>query len=135
MNGSDEFTCEAMPTNAARRITAAGTMVVQDEVMAALGVAPRVRHRDNGPEFIADPLQDWCQLTGINTSSGDPASPWQNGRIESFNSRLQDELLSREVFDSMWEMRTMFEVHRQITINCRPHCALGSLTPEAFAAK
>jgi len=56
VNGTDKFTCEAMPTNAARRITAAGTMVVQDEVMAAWGVAPRVRHRDNGPEFNADPL-------------------------------------------------------------------------------
>ena len=35
----------------------------------------------------------------------------------------------------MSEMRTMFEVHRQITISYRPHCALGYLTLEAFAAK
>ncbi len=35
----------------------------------------------------------------------------------------------------MWEVRTMIEGHREITINYRPHYAFGYLTPEAFAAK
>ena len=133
LNGTDEFTREALATNAARRITAAGTMAVLDEVMAQRGTAPAVLRMDNGPEFIADALQDWCKLTGIRTSYCDPGSPWQNGRIESFNSRLRDELLSREVFDSMWEIRTMLEDHRQVYNAYRPHSALGYLTPEAFA--
>ena len=110
-------------------------MAVQDEVMAARRVAPWVRRMDNGPEFIADALQDRCELTGINSSYCDPPSPWQNGRIESFDSMLRDELRSRWVFDSMWGVRTMLEVLGQITISYRTHCALGYLTPEAFAAK
>ena len=133
LNVTDEFTREALATNAARRITAAGTMAVLDEVMAQRGTAPAVLRMDNGPEFIADALQDWCKLTGIRTSYCDPGSTWQNGRIESFNSRLRDELLSREVFDSMWEIRTMLEDHRQVYNAYRPHSALGYLTPEAFA--
>ena len=96
---------------------------------------PRVLRMDNGPEFIADALQDWCELTDIKTSFCDPASAWWNGRIESLNSRLRDELRSRWVFDSTRGVRTMLEVHRQITISYRTHCALGYLTPEAFAAK
>ncbi|MSO38032.1 MAG: hypothetical protein EXQ69_07255 [Acidimicrobiia bacterium] len=42
----------------------------------------------------------WMRLSQ-NASYCDPGSPWQNGRIESFNSRLRDELLTREVFDSI----------------------------------
>jgi len=133
LNVTDEFTREALATNAARRITAAGTMAVLDAVMEERGRAPQVLRMDNGPEFIADALQDWCKLTGITTSYCDPGSPWQNGRIESFNSRLRDELLSREVFDSMWEIRTMLEEHRQTYNSFRPHSALGYLTPEEFA--
>jgi hypothetical protein len=35
-----------------------------------------------------------------------------NGRIKSLNSRRRDELLTREVFDSMWRIRFMLEEHR-----------------------
>jgi putative transposase len=92
LNVTDEFTREALATNAARRITAAGTMAVLDEIVEERGQAPAFLRMDNGPEFIADTLQDWCRTTKINTSYCDPGSPWQNGRIESFNSRLRDEL-------------------------------------------
>jgi putative transposase len=88
-----------------------------------------------GPEFIADTLQDWCQEVGIDASYVDPGSPWQNGRIESFSSRLRDELLSREVFDSMWEIRTTLEEHRQDYNHYRPHSALAYLTPIEFLNK
>ena len=98
VNDTDEFTCKALVTNATRRIAAAGTLAVQDEVMAARRVAPRVLRVDNEPEVIADALQDWCELTEIKTSFCDPESAWWNGRIESLNSRLQDELGSRWIF-------------------------------------
>ena len=60
---------------------------------------------DNGPEFIADTLRDWCKEHNIKANYCDPCSPLnrrqKNGRIELFNSRLRDELLTREVFDSI----------------------------------
>ena len=60
---------------------------------------------DNGPEFIADTLRDWCKEHNIKANYCDLGSPLnrrqQNGRIELFNSRLRDELLTREVFDSI----------------------------------
>jgi transposase InsO family protein len=28
----------------------------------------------------------------------EPGSPWENGYIESFNGKLRDELLNREIF-------------------------------------
>ena len=135
LNVTDEFTREALATNAARRITAAGAMAVLDEIVEERGQAPMFLRMDNGPEFIADSLQDWCRATKINTSYCDPGSPGQNGRIESFNSRLRDELLTLEIFDSMWEIRFMLEEHRKNYNHYRPHSALGYMTPVEFATK
>ena len=57
-------------------------------------------------------LRDWCREQDIQANYCDTDPPSQNGRIESFNSRLRDELLTREVFDSMWEVHVMLEEHR-----------------------
>jgi putative transposase len=45
-------------------------------------------------EFVADAVAEWCNETGVNAVFIDPGSPWQNAWIESFNSRLRDELLN-----------------------------------------
>ena len=60
LNVTDEFTREASATNAARRITAAGTMAILDQIRELRG-APQFRRMDNGPEFIAATLRDWCK--------------------------------------------------------------------------
>jgi putative transposase len=86
-------------------------MAVLGQVRQQRG-APKFLRMDNGPEFIADTLRAWCKEQNIQANYCDLGSPWQNGRIESFNSRLRDELLTREVFDSMWEIRFMLEEHR-----------------------
>ena len=64
LNVTDEFTREALATNAARRITAAGTMAVLDQIRESRG-APQFLRMDNGPEFIADTLHDWCKEQNI----------------------------------------------------------------------
>ena len=63
--------------------------------------SPQFLRMNNGPEFIEDTLCDRCKEQNIQGNYCDPGSPWQNRRIESFNSRLRDELLTRKVFDSM----------------------------------
>jgi putative transposase len=110
-------------------------MAVLDEIIEERGQAPMFVALDNGPEFIADSLQDWCRTTTINTSYCDPGSPWRSGRIESFNSRLRDELLILEIFDSMWEIRFILEEHHKNYNHYRPHSALGYMTPVEFATK
>lgn len=68
---------------------------------------------DNGLEFVADTLRDWRKELNIQANYCDPGSPWQDGRIELFNSRLRAELLTCEMFDSMWKIRFMLEEHSQ----------------------
>ena len=40
----------------------------------------------------------------------EPGSPWENGYIESFNGKLRDELLNREIFDTLLEAKVLIEV-------------------------
>jgi putative transposase len=83
----------------------------------------------NGPEFISDSLRDWCKEQHIQANYCDPGSPWQNARLESFNSRIRDVLLTREVLDPMWEIIIMLEEHRNNCNRYRPHGVLGLPDP------
>ena len=53
---------------------------------------------DNGPEFIAKSIRRWLKISGGQTLYIALGSPWENGYIESFNGKLSDELLNREIF-------------------------------------
>ena len=63
----------------------------------------------------------------------EPGSPWENGDIESFNGKLRDELLDREVFYTLLAVRVLTERHRRTgnrTYNwVRPHSSLGYRPP------
>jgi transposase InsO family protein len=58
------------------------------------GVPPFIRS-DNGPEFVAQAVQDWINAVGAKTAYIEPGSPWENGYCESFNARFSDEFLNR----------------------------------------
>ena len=60
---------------------------------------------DNGPEFIAKAVRSWLKTIGTSTLFIQPGSPWENAYIESFNSRLRDELLNGELFVGLAEAR------------------------------
>ncbi len=63
--------------------------------------APGLLRCDNGPEMTAHALRDWCTLSGAGTAFIEPGSPWQNPFVESFHSRVRDELLDVEEFFSL----------------------------------
>ncbi len=64
----------------------------------------------------------------------EPGSPWENAYAETFNSRLEDELLGREVFATLLEAKVLLEEYRQHYNHERPHSALGYRTPVEFGA-
>ncbi len=59
----------------------------------------------------------------------EPGSPWENGYIESFNGKLRDELLNREIFDTILEARVLTEIWRREYNHIRPHSSLGYRPP------
>src|SRR5215203_4324434 len=88
---------------------------------------------DNGPEFIAHAVADWCRFNSVGSCFIDPGSPWQNAWIESFNGRLRDEFLNGWQFDNLLEAQVLIEDWRIDYNEHRPHSAHGDLTPTEFA--
>jgi transposase InsO family protein len=97
--------------------------------------APRYLRSDNGPEFRSRALAEGLKGLGVETLFIPPASPWENGHLESFNGKLRDELLRWEHFRSLAEARAMIEAWCRHYNESRPHSALGYLTPARFAAR
>ena len=88
---------------------------------------------DNGPEMTAHAIRDWCRASGAGTSYIEPGSPWENPFVESFGSRVRDEVLGVEVFDTLLEARVVIEDWRIEYNTVRPHSSLGWLSPGAYA--
>ena len=132
LNVIDEFTRQALAIEVDRTIDADGVVAVLDRLALQLGAPAYVRF-DNGPEFVAHAVNDWCRFNSAASLFIDPGSPWQNAWIESFNGRLRDELLNAWRFDSLLEARVMIEDWRRDYNANRPHSAHGELTPTEFA--
>ena len=90
--------------------------------MVQRGVPEHLRS-DNGPEFTARAVRLWLQGVGATTLFITPGSPWENGYVESFNGKLRDELLDRELFDTLWEVQVLTEQWRHEYNHQRPHSA------------
>ena len=74
-------------------------------------------------------------MSRVGISYIEPGSPWENPYVESFNSRVRDELLNVEDFATLLEAEVVVEVWRVEYNTYRPHGALRGLTPaEARAA-
>ena len=61
-------------------------------------VAPEYIRSDNGPEFVAAPMQDWLVRVGIKPIQIYPGSTWENGYNERFNGTFRKEVLNAEWF-------------------------------------
>jgi putative transposase len=68
------------------------------------GVPEHIRS-DNGTESTARTIRDWLERLGVKTLFIERGSPWENDYIESFNDRLRDECLNREIFTTLAEAR------------------------------
>ena len=134
LNVLDEFTREALATDCARSITAEDTVVTLDRLVALRGVAPEHIRCDNGPEFIAHALRDWCLASSTATAYIEPGSPWQNPFVEAFNGRTRDEVLDVELFHTLAEAQVILADWRTAYNTEHPHSALGMLPPARFAA-
>jgi len=129
----DEFTRESLALDVERSMGAAEVIAVLAKLIAERG-SPQLLRSDNGGEFIAHRVQGWLAEVGIETAYIAPGSPWENAYVESFNGRLRDELLNRELFTSLAEAKLLAREYREQYNHRRPHSALGYRTPAEFAA-
>ena len=130
---SDEFTRESIGRRLGRSITADDVVATLDEARRRRG-APQFITCDNGPELVAAAITDWCRFAGTGTAYIEPGSPWQNPFVESFNGKARDELFAREIFDSVFEARVLYDDWCDAYNRVRPHSSLGYQAPAVFAA-
>lgn len=90
---------------------------------------PDYLRSDNGPEFVAEILRGWLQRLGVKTLFIEPGSPWENGYIESFNGKMRDELLDREIFNTLEEARVLINQWRKEYNHFRPHSSKNYRPP------
>jgi len=129
----DEFTRECHMIEVERSITAEDVITTLDYLFRVHG-EPEFIRSDNGPEFIATAVKEWLKAAGVGTLYIEPGSPWENAYVESFNGRLEDELLGREIFTSLVEARVLVEEWRVHYNHERPHSSLGYKTPAEYAS-
>lgn len=127
-NVIDEFTRECLAIKVARKLTSEDVENTLAELFKTRGVPKHVRS-DNGSEFIASKLRMWFKKLELQPLFITPGSPWENGYIESFNGKLRDELLEREIFYSLKEAQAMIERWRVHYNTKRPHSSLGYKPP------
>lgn len=65
----------------------------------------------------------------------EPGSPWENGYAESFHSRLRDEFLALEEFESLAAARQLTTAWKTDYNHHRPHSSLGYVAPAEFTAR
>jgi putative transposase len=82
-----------------------------------------------GGEFTADVVRGWLKRIQVKTLYIEPGTLWENGYNESFNGKLRDELLNRELFYSLAEARYLIEAWRKHYNQVRPHSSLGYRPP------
>jgi len=105
----DECTRECLALKVDRSITSEDVIDTLAELFAMRGV-PKCIRSDNGPEFMARAIQRWM-------------------------SRLRDEFLSTEMFESLAAARKLTAAWRNDYNHYRPHSSLGYVTPVEFAAR
>jgi len=124
----DEFTRECLAIVVGRKLTADDVLATLTDLFIARG-CPGYLRSDNGPEFCAAVVREWLHWLEVRTLFIEPGSPWENGYCESFNGKLRDELLNREIFYTLQEARILIEGWRQHYNRVRPHSALGYRPP------
>ncbi len=124
----DEYTRECLAILVQRRITSEDVIDQLFDLFVLRGTPEHIRS-DNGPEFTAKAIRSWLAKLSVKTLYIEPGSPWENGYIESFNGKLRDELLNREIFTTLTEAKVLIADWRKEYNQVRPHSSLGYRPP------
>lgn len=124
----DEYSRECLAIDVGRRLTSEEVLARLAQLFVTRG-APAYLRSDNGGEFTATKVRQWLAQVGVGTLFIEPGSPWENGYGESFNGKLRDELLDRELFDTVLETQVLANRYRRHYNQVRPHSSLGYRPP------
>ena len=90
---------------------------------------------DNGPEFIAQALEQYCYENTIELKFIQKGKLTQNSYIERFNRSYREEVLSAYLFDSLDQVKEITYSWMWKYNNEMPHDSLMNLPPTKFLLK
>lgn len=135
-NVIDDFNREGLNITIAKSITSDRVVLELDQLIAWRG-KPQAIRVDNGPEFIAAKLQEWCDREDrkIDLKFIQKGKPSQNGYIERFNRTFREDILDANLFDSPAQVQRLSHRWLWMYNHERPHESLGNLPPRQFLLK
>ena len=128
----EEYSRACLAIVVARRLRSTEVLETLAELFVTQGLPAHSRSA-NGPEVTATRIRLWLDALQVQTLCIEPGSPWENGYVESFNGKLRDELLDREIFYTLTEAKILIERWRREYNTVRPHRALGYRPPAPAA--
>ena len=133
LNIVDEFTHECLASEAERHFKGHDVAEVLRYLFMVRGCPEYIRS-DNGSEFYSKAVKDVMDEFVVKPLFVKPASPWENGYVESFNARMRDELLDGEILLTLAETKYVVDRWRMDYNHYRPHSSLAYMTPADFAS-
>jgi putative transposase len=124
----DEYSRECLAIVTKRSLKSGDVLEALEDLFIGRGMPDHIRS-DNGSEFTAIAVREWLEKMEVKPTYIEPGSPWENGYNESFNGKLRDELLDREIFTTLHEAQVLIERWRVHYNTKRPHSSLGYKPP------
>ncbi len=131
LNILDDFSREALSITVDSSLPSQRVVRELEKLRQWRGKPQKIRS-DNGPEFVAEAMRDWCEKNGVEWEFIQPGKPTQNSLIERFNRTFRQDVLDSYLFDTLPQMRKYVQAWVWMYNNERPHSALGRLTPTEF---
>lgn len=130
----DDYNREALNVTIDTSITSKRVVRELEKVVGWRGLPERLRV-DNGPEFIAQALETWCEDNSVELQFIARGKPSQNAYVERFNRTYRQEVLDHHAFDSLYQVRQITVDWIQVYNHERPHEGIGNDTPYGFLCK
>lgn len=132
----DDFNREALNITVAKSITSERVVKELNQLVEWRGLPQSIRV-DNGPEFIAQALKDWCEdpIRKIELIFIQKGKPSQNGYIERLNKTFREDVLDAYQFEQVAQAQVYANEWMWMYNNERPHESLNNLPPNKFLLK
>jgi len=132
----DAFSRKAIGWELGRTLETKLALAALEAALASRNPPPGlVHHSDRGTQYASNAYVARLEACGAHLSMSRPASPWENGKCESFIKTLKREEIDARSYASFGELqRNLRQFIEQIYNKVRLHSALGYRSPEEFEA-
>ena len=134
LNIIDAFNREGLSIEPGFSMGSSVVVKVLNRLLLERGKPERIRV-DNGPEFIANALQQWCQDNKVMLLFIQPGKPMQNAFIERFNRSYRTAVLDANHFMDLEQVRMLSDEFLEDYNHHRPHESLENLSPVQYRLK